>query len=79
MSFLDVNIILEQGKTTTSVYCKTSLGDIFTNFDSFLQSTYKICMIHRLLCKCFWICSDWIKFHFELVKIMYVFRNDGYP
>ena len=46
MSFLDVNIILEQGKTTTSVYCKTSLGDIFTNFDSFLQSTYKICMIH---------------------------------
>ena len=79
MSFLDVNIILEQGKTTTSVYCKTSLGDIFTNFDSFLQSTYKIFMIHRLLCKCFWICSDWTKFHFELVKIMYVFKNDGYP
>ena len=36
-------------------------------------------MIHTLLNRCFWIFSDWIKFHFELVKLMNVFKNNGYP
>ena len=36
-------------------------------------------MIHVLLYRCFWIRSDWTKFHFELVKLMNVFKSNGYP
>ena len=58
MSFLEVNIIREQGKSTTLVYRKPTFSGIYTHFD---------------------IYSDWIKFHFELVKLMDVFKNNGYP
>ena len=79
MSFPDVKIISEQGKITTSNHRKPSFSEIYTHFDSFLPSTYKIVMIHRLLYRCFWICSDWVKFHFELVKLMDIFKSEGYP
>ena len=36
-------------------------------------------MIHTLLYRCFRICSDWNKFHLELVKLMDVFKSNGYP
>ena len=77
MSFLDVNIICEQGKFTTSVYHKPTFGKVYTHFDSFLPSN-KIVLIHTLLYRCFRICSDWTKFHLELVKLMDVFKSTGY-
>ena len=76
MPFNYVNVICEQGKFTTSVYCKPTISRIST--DSFLPSTYKIGMIYTLLYRCFQICSDWTKFHFELVKLMDVFTSNGY-
>ena len=79
MSFLDINIIHEQGKFTSPGYHKPTFSRIYTHFDSFLPSTYKIGMIHVLLYKCFQICSDWTKFHLELVKLMDVFKSNGYP
>ena len=36
-------------------------------------------MLHTLLYRCFRICSDWTKFHLELVKLTDVFKNNGYP
>ena len=62
MSFLDVNIIREQGKLRTSVHRKQTFTGIYTHFDSFLPSTYKIGMIHTLLYRCFRISSDWTSF-----------------
>ena len=41
---------------------------IYTHFDSFLPSSNKIGLLHTLLYRCFRICSDWTKFHLELVK-----------
>ena len=79
MSFLDVNIIGYQGRFTTSVYCKPTFGGICTHFDIFLPSSYKIGLLHTLLYRCFPICSDWTKFHLELVKLIDVFKNNGYP
>ena len=79
MSFLDVNIIREKGKLTTSVYRKPPFSGIYTHFDSFLPSSNKIGLLHTLLYRCFWICSDWTKFHLELVKLTDVFKNNGYP
>ena len=43
MPFLDVNIIREQGKFTTSAYRKPTFSEIYTHFDSFLPSSYKHC------------------------------------
>ena len=76
MSFLDVKIICEKDKFSTSVYHKPTLGRIYTHFDSFLPSSNKIGLLDTLLYRCFRICSDWTKFHLELVN---VFKNNGYP
>ena len=61
MSFLEVNIIREKDKFTTSVYRKRTFSGIYTHFDSFLPSSNKIGLLHTLLYRCFWICSG--KFH----------------
>ena len=79
MSFLDVHIIPEQGKFTTSIYCKPTFSGIYTYFDRFLALTCKIAMIHKLRYRCFRICSDWNKFHLVLVKLMDVFKSNVYP
>ena len=41
MSFHDVKINLEDKKITTSPYCKPTFSGVYTQFDSFLLSTYK--------------------------------------
>ena len=79
MSLLDVNIIREKEKFTTSVYRKPTFSGIYTHFDSLLPSSNKIGFLHTLLYKFFRICSDWTKFHLELVKLTDVFKNNGYP
>ena len=79
MSFLDINIIHKKDKFTTSVYCKPTFSRIYTRFYSFLPSSNKIGLLHTLLNRCFRICSDWTKFYLELVKLIDVFKNNGYP
>ena len=59
-------------KFTTSVYRRPTFSRIYIHFDSFLPYTYKIGMIHTLLYRCFWC-------HLELVKLMDVFKSNGYP
>ena len=48
MSFLDVNIIREKDKFTTSVYHKPTFSRIYTHFDSFLPSSNKIGLLHTI-------------------------------
>ena len=79
MSFLDVNMIREKDKFTTSVYRKPTFSRIYTHFDSFLPSSNKIGLLYTLLYTCFRIWSDWTKFHLEVVKLKDVFKNNGYP
>ena len=79
MSFVDVNIKHEQVKFTISVYPKQTFCGIYTHFDSFLPYTQKISMIHTLLYRFFRICSDWTKFHLELVQLMGVFKGNDNP
>ena len=69
MSFLDVNIIREKGRSTGLSTC----------FDIFLPSGNKIGLLHTLLYRSFRICSDWIKFQLELGKLIDVFKSNGYP
>ena len=63
MSFLDVNIIREKDKFTTSVYLKPIFSGIYNHFDGFLPSSNKIGLLPYII-----ICSDWTKFHLELVS-----------
>ena len=79
MTFLDVDIIREKDKFTTSVYRKPTFSGIYTHFDNFLPSSNKIGVLYTLLFRCFRICSDWTNFHLELVKSLDVFKNNGYP
>ena len=78
MSFLEVYIIRKQDKFTSTVCRKPTLSRIYTRFDSFSPSTYKINMIHILLYRCLQIYSGWTKLHLELVKLMDVFKS-AYP
>ena len=63
ISFLDVNVISEQGKFITSVYQKPTFSGVYTHFDSFLPDTWKIGMIYTLGNICFRICSSWSMSH----------------
>ena len=62
-SFLDVEVIREQGKFSTTIYRKPTFSGVYSNFESFLPSASKFGMVYTLVYRCFRICSDWIKFH----------------
>ena len=69
ISFLDVNVIREQGKFITSVYRKPTFSGVCTHFDSFLPDAFKIGMIYTLVNRCVRICSSWSMFHQHFRKM----------
>ena len=56
LSFLDVKIILKQGKFTTTVYLESTVSGVCSNFESFSISVYKLGMVYTLVFRCFCIC-----------------------
>ena len=79
LSFLDVEIIREQGKFTTTVYQKPTFSGVYSNFESFLPSIYKFGMIYPLVYRFFRIYSNWAQFNTELTFLKGIFRKNGYP
>ena len=75
ISFLDVNVIREQGKFTTIVYRKSTFSGVYRHFDSFLRDSYKTGMIYTLVKRCFRICSNWSIFHSELIFLREIFQK----
>ena len=73
MSFLDVEISQENGKFVTTVHRKPTFSAVYTHFESFLLSTQKFGMLYTLVYRCFALCSDWSKFHGEIVTLREVF------
>ena len=73
LSFLDVEVIREQGKFTTTVYRKPTFSDVYSNFGSFLPSVYKFSMLYTLVYRCFRISSNWTQFHTELTFLKGIF------
>ena len=59
LSFLDAEIIREQGKFTTTVFLKPTFIGVYSDFESFLPSVYKFGMVYTLVYRCSRICSDW--------------------
>ena len=58
LSFLDVEIIREQGKFTTTIYRKPTFSGVYSNFESFLPLVYKFGMVYTLVYRYFRICSN---------------------
>ena len=79
MSFLDVEISGENGKVVTTFYRKPTFSGVYTHFESFLPSRQKFGMLYTLVYRCFTLCSDWSKFHRELVTLKEIFQRNGYP
>ena len=46
LSFLDVEVIGEQGKFTTTIYQKPTFSGVYSNFESFLTLVYKFGMVY---------------------------------
>ena len=68
MSFVDIEILRENGKFVTTVYHKSIFGGVYIYFESFLPTTPKFDMFYTLVCRCFTLCSGWIKLHGELLE-----------
>ena len=66
-AFLDVEISQENYKFVTTIYRKPTFSGVYTHFESFLPSTHKFGILYTLVYRCFTLCSDWSKFHRELV------------
>ena len=58
LSFLDAEVIREQGKFTVTVYRRPTFSGVYSNFESFLPSVYKFGMVYTLVYRCFRICSN---------------------
>ena len=52
---------------------------IYTQFDSFLTSSYKFRTVYTLFYRRFRICSSWNKLHTELISLKQVFLKNGLP
>ena len=68
----------------TSLPLLSTANQLLAEFIAILIVSYHLVTksafyIHTLLYRCFRICSDWTKFHLELVKLIDVFKNNGYP
>ena len=78
LSFLDVEIIREQGKFTTTIYQNPTFSGAYSNFESFLPSVSKFGRVYTLVYRCFRICSNWTQFHTELTFLEGMFQKNGY-
>ena len=78
LSFLDVEVIREQGKFTKTIHRKPTFGGVYSNFESFLSSVYKFGMVYTLVYRCFHICSNWRQFRTELIFLKGIFQKNGY-
>ena len=79
LSFLDVEVIGEQGNFTTTVYRKPTFSGVYSNLKSFFYLVYKFGMVYTLVYRCFRISSNWTQFHTELTFLKGIFGKNGYP
>ena len=77
LSSLDIKIVRENNKFTTSVYRKPSFSGVFTHFESFIPNSYKYALIFILLHRAFKLFSDFELLHQEIEHLNNIFRKTG--
>ena len=80
LSFLDIKIVVENNKFSTSGHCKPTFSDVFTDFGSFIPNSYKYVLIFTVLHRAFKLWNTFDLFHQEIEKLKEgIFRRNGYP
>ena len=79
LSFLFVEVIREQSKFTTTIYRQPTFSGVYSNFESFLPSVYKLGIVYTLIYRYFRICSNQTQFHTELIFLKGIFQKNSYP
>jgi len=81
LAFLDVFVTrdLDNSMFVTSVYRKPTFSGVYTNFDSFIPSSYKSGLVYTLLYRSYQICTHWYQIHTEFDKIRMFMQKNGYP
>ena len=75
MTFLDFNVIREEGTFTTNIYRKPTFSCANTHFGCFLRNTYKVGMIYTLVNRFSHICSTWSMFRSQLKLLREIFQK----
>ena len=75
LSSLDIKIVRENNKLTTSVYHKPPFSGVFTHFESFIPNSYKYALIFILLHRAFKLFSNFELLHQEIEHLNNIFRK----
>ena len=79
LAFLDVYVSRNNGSFITSVYRKPTFNSVYTNFDSFIPTSYKTGLVYSLLYRSYMICTNWQQIDNEFEKIRSLMLKNGYP
>ena len=79
LAFLEVLITRSGGSFLTSVYRKPTFSGLYSHYESFMPSSYKVGLIYTLLHRAFTLCSTWEKFHEEVCFLRQTFLKNAYP
>ncbi len=79
LSFLDVLVSKSTECFCTSLFRKPTFSGVYSNFDSFIQMSYKFGLVSTLLFRAHSLCSSYVKFHEEIVFLKSVLSKNGYP
>ena len=71
ISLLDILIKINGENFSTTIFCKKTTIDLFTNYLSFTPLSYKIGLVKTLIHRAFKIYSSWCLFHDEVNKYLF--------
>ena len=79
LSFLDILIKRDNNKFSTSLYRKETFSGVYSNFHSFMSSSYKEGLIFTLLHRIFVITSSYQILHEEICKLKTILLKNAFP
>ena len=79
LSFLDISVTRVNNAFSTSLHRKDTFSGVYTNFKSFMSSSYKEGLIFTLLHRAFTISSNYQTLHEEICKLKTILLRNAYP
>ena len=79
LSFLDISVLRPNGKFVTGIFRKKTFTGLGLNFFSHCPMSFKINSVQTLLNRAYSLCSDWYKFHDEMLSLSSYFTKNCYP
>ena len=76
LNFIDIKITKNNNEFEALIYRKSTFTGLTMNFNSFALFLYKTNLIKTLIYRAFNICSTFINFHVEILKINEALRNN---